>query len=47
MSPQEPKESDTTGIHEVGHHSSCKIDDVKLARMGKRPVLKVSESLDI
>lgn len=35
------KEISTTGMHEIGSPSSNELDDANLARMGKRPVLKV------
>jgi hypothetical protein len=35
------KEMSSTGMHEIGSPSSKELDDANLARMGKRPVLKV------
>ncbi|KAJ5098388.1 choline transport protein [Penicillium argentinense] len=40
MFPHEPKHADATGAQEIDRLSSQEIDDAKLARMGKRPVLK-------
>ena len=36
-----------TGVHELGNASSKELDDANLARMGKRPVLKVRNSIPL
>jgi hypothetical protein len=41
MPSQYSKQMSSPGLQEIGHISSKELDDVNLARMGKRPVLKV------
>lgn len=41
MSSHEMKNMSTTGMQEIGRPTSKELDDANLARMGKRPVLKV------
>lgn len=41
MSSQRMKEMSSTGMQEIGSPSSKELDDAYLARMGKRPILKV------
>ncbi|KAJ5152408.1 choline transport protein [Penicillium capsulatum] len=42
MSSHQMKDMSTTGMEEIGRPTSKELDDANLARMGKRPVLKVS-----
>jgi hypothetical protein len=35
------KQTSTMGMHEIDSPTSAELDDANLARMGKRPVLKV------
>lgn len=41
MSSHQMKGMSTTGMQEIGRPTSKELDDANLARMGKRPVLKV------
>ena len=41
MSSQRMKEMSSTGMQEIGSPSNKELDDAYLARMGKRPILKV------
>lgn len=47
MSSHQMKQTSTTGMHEIGSPSSMELDDANLARMGKRPVLKVESMLQV
>lgn len=47
MMPSQYSKQMSPGMQEIGHMSSKEIDDANLARMGKRPVLKVNELWDI
>lgn len=39
--PSQYSKQMSTGMQEIGHVSTKELDDANLARMGKRPVLKV------
>lgn len=44
MSSRQVKQVSMTGMQEIDSPSSKELDDANLARMGKRPVLKVRMS---
>lgn len=46
MSSHQTKDMSTTGMQEIGRPTSKELDDANLARMGKRPVLKVRIEFD-